>query len=129
MELKDIKLAVFKQMLANQIGKIVVSYNGYGDSGGIEGIATFSEAGDEHSDSDFRLRNLPKINLDSQWIHNFKDEIEYFSDAVINAAGYDGYENEDGGNGTIEIDAMNQKVTIQHNWMEMVSNPEEEVSV
>lgn len=125
MELKEWKEAVFKTMLANKIDRFVIQYYGSGDDGGVQEV----DAYDTEGLIDLNVRKLPKATAGLQYANNLHDEIIRFADKIISVAGHEGYENGDGGEGTIEIDAINQKVTIQHSNMELVSHPEEEVAL
>ncbi|MBU3625848.1 hypothetical protein ICN48_06325 [Polynucleobacter sp. JS-Safj-400b-B2] len=125
MELDELKESIFKAMLSHKIDRLVVTYSGSGDSGGVENIEAYGFG----NELDLQLKSLPCVQINARYINNFEEEISFFSDEIIIAAGYEGYENNDGGNGTVEIDAVNQKVIIQHNWMETISNPEEEVEL
>jgi hypothetical protein len=125
MELKEWKEAVFKTMLANKIDRFVVQYYGSGDEGGVQDIESYGP--DTLLDID--LHSLPKATINMKHVNNLHDEIIHFANEIIDTAGYSGYGNGDGGEGTIEIDAANQKITIQHNWMEVVGNPEREIEL
>lgn len=125
MELKEWKEAVFKAMLANKIDRFVIEYYGSGDEGGVQEVNAHGATGL----IDLNLRRLPKATPDLRYANNLHDEVIRFADKIISVDGHEGYENGDGGEGTIEIDAINQKVTIQHSNMELVSHPEEEVSL
>lgn len=125
MELKEWKEAVFKTMLANKIDRFVIEYYGSGDDGGVQEVNAHGATGL----IDLNLRRLPKATPDLQYVNNLHDEVIRFADKIISVAGHEGYENGDGGEGTIEVNAINQKVTIQHNHLEMVSRPQEEVTL
>jgi hypothetical protein len=88
------------------VSKVVVNYSGDGDEGRAEPPQFRDAAGDPIDES-----SLPD-DLDTQ---KLGDLLEGFAP--------EGYEDGDGGHGTITFDLPTGKIRVEHNWYEIVSNP------
>jgi hypothetical protein len=88
------------------VSKVTVSYSGDGDEGRTES-PQFQDSADNPIDQS----SLP-ANLD---IRKLGDLLEGFAP--------EGYEDGDGGHGTIIFDLQTGKIRVEHNWYEIVSNP------
>ena len=94
------------QLRAAGVTKVTVSYSGDGDEGRAES-PQFQTATDNPIDES----SLP-ADLD---IRTLGDLLEGFAP--------EGYEDGEGGHGTITFDLQTGKIRIEHNWYEIVSNP------
>lgn len=92
-QLRDVLLPRLKQW---GVSRVVVEYSGYGDSGGIDGIA--------YLDANGQAVNMALVKT--------------ASDPAINEFAYEclplGFENNEGGQGTLTIDVLAGTVTIAH---------------
>ena len=88
------------------IAVVTVSYYGDGDEGRAEPLQFQDSDANPIDDS-----NLPRP-LD---VHTLSDLLEGFAP--------NGYEDGDGGHGTVTFDVRTGKIRIEHNWYELVSNP------
>ncbi len=91
--LRNELLPVFRQ---HRVANIEAAYSGYGDSGVIDGIQ-FRDAAGERVD---------RASIPSGLIEQLESSLYPFLPA--------GFEINDGGQGTLTIDAPTAKVTIQH---------------
>lgn len=90
------------------VSKVCVSYTGDGDEGRAE-PPQLQDSADKPIDES----SLP-ADLD---IQKLGDLLEGFAP--------EGYEDGEGGHGTITFDVQTGKILVEHNWYEMVSNPAE----
>jgi len=93
---------------AAAVAKVTVSYYGDGDEGRVE-PAQFQDA-DGNPIEESRLR----IGLDLQTL---SDLLESFAP--------EGYEDGEGGFGTVTLDLETLLIRVEHNWYETVSHPDE----
>jgi hypothetical protein len=103
------KIEVLKftgQLRAAGVTKVTVSYSGDGDEGRAE-PPQFQDAADNPIDES----NFP-ADLDSKTLGEL---LEGFAP--------EGYEDGEGGHGTITFDLQTDKIRVEHNWYEIVSNP------
>ncbi len=103
------KMEVLKftdQLRAAGITTVMVSYSGDGDEGRAE-PPQFQDSADNPIDDS----SLPE-GLD---IRKLGDLLEGFAP--------EGYEDGEGGHGTITFDLQTGKIRVEHNWYEIVSNP------
>jgi hypothetical protein len=103
------KMEVLKfteRLRAAGVTKVAVSYSGDGDEGRAEPPQFQDAAGNPIDES-----SLP-ADLDTQ---KLGDLLEGFAP--------EGYEDGEGGHGTISFDPQTDKIRVEHNWYEIVSNP------
>jgi hypothetical protein len=102
------KMEVLKftdQLRVAGVTKVTVSYSGDGDEGRAEPPQLQDEAGNPIDES-----SLPR-GLDTQ---KLGDLLEGFAP--------EGYQDGEGGHGTIAFDLQTGKIRVEHNWYETVSN-------
>jgi hypothetical protein len=105
------KLEVLKftnSLTAAGISRLSISYSGSGDEGTAEAPQLEDVAGNPVEESTLP----PKIEL-----QKIADLLEGFVP--------EGYENGEGGHGTITFNVPAQKIFIEHNWYETISTPDE----
>ena len=94
---------VIPALLACGVANIEVAYSGYGDSGAIDGVQFRDAAG---------LRvvrdNIPQ---------GVRQKLETSAYAFLPT----GFENNDGGQGSLTIDLPTRKITLQHEQNEVVA--------
>jgi hypothetical protein len=103
------KMEVLKfteQLRAAGVTKVAVSYSGDGDEGRAEPPQLQDAANNPIDES-----NLP-ADFDTQKLGEL---LEGFAP--------EGYEDGEGGHGTITSDLMTGKIRVEHNWYEIVSKP------
>ena len=108
---QDRKMEVLKftdQLRTAGVTTVTVSYSGDGDEGCAE-PPQFQDAADNPIDES----SLP-ADLD---IRKLGDLLEGFAP--------EGYEDGEGGHGTIAFSVQTLKIRMEHNWYETVSNPDE----
>lgn len=88
------------------ITKVILNYSGDGDEGHAE-PPQFLDSADNPIDES----SLP-ADLD---IRKLGELLEGFAPK--------GYEDGEGGHGTITFDLQTRKIRVEHNWYEIVSNP------
>jgi hypothetical protein len=88
------------------VTKVTVSYSGDGDEGRAEPPQLQGEAGNPIDESSW------PPDLDTQ---KLGDLLEGFAP--------EGYEDGEGGHGTITFHVQTGKIRVEHNWYEIVSNP------
>ena len=106
---QDRKMEVLKftdQLRTAGVTTVTVSYYGDGDEGCAE-PPQFQDSADNPIDDS----SLPE-GLD---IRKLGDLLEGFAP--------EGYEDGEGGHGTITFDLQTGKIRVEHNWYEIVSNP------
>ena len=117
------KRVVMEAMKRLGVTKVVVTYCGGGDSGGIEDVQI--EGGEGAADETLRLvRVVHSYYLDETQIfdgleRDFKDAISEFAEDLIDHAGH-GYEEDEGGYGEVTIVAPDDDnpeglITVDHN--------------
>jgi len=103
------KMEVLKfteQLRAAGVTKVTVNYSGCGDEGRAE-PPQFQDASGNPIDESC-LPGDPDTQKLDELLEDFAPE---------------GYENDDGGHGTITFDVQTGKIRVEHNWYEIVSNP------
>ena len=88
------------------VSKVSVSYSGDGDEGRAEPPQFQNSA-----DCAIEESNLP-ADLDTATLGD-----------LLEAFAPEGYEDGEGGHGTITFDLQTGKIRVEHNWYEIVSNP------
>jgi hypothetical protein len=78
--------------------KVTVAYSGYGDSGQIDEVFAYDAAD--------VVVDIPE---------NLSDDLENVAWALVSYFQHDGFENNEGGNGEIEWDLVQDHVTYTHN--------------
>ena len=92
------------------IAMVEVKYSGSGDSGGVEEIETTP------NDIDLAGKSCLRVEIDYGWtkqpactikvsLENLEDRLSGIADEMISLFGHDGYENNEGGYGTMTIAA------------------------
>ena len=125
------KRIIMEAMKRLGITQAVVTYDGEGDSGGIEDVQI--EGGEGAADEtlvlvrvisryrfsdDHSMTRITEIFEGSE--SNFEDVISEFADDLIDHAGHGGYENNEGGYGEVTIVAPDDDdpeglITVDHN--------------
>ena len=101
---RTLAVDVFPALLACGVANIEVAYSGYGDSGAIDGVQFRDKAG---------LR-VDRNTLPGTLTEKLETAVYSFLPA--------GFENNEGGQGTVLIDLLARKITLQHQENEVVSN-------
>ncbi len=106
---RKVEVLKFMDLLqAGSIAKVSVSYHGEGDEGTAEAPelqdAAGNPVGESTLPSDLDCRKLGEI------LEGFAPE---------------GYQDGDGGHGTITFNVEAQKILVEHSWYETISNPDE----
>ena len=107
-ERKNAVLKFSGDLRAAAVAKVTVSYYGDGDEGRAEPPQLQDAAGNPVEDS------CPPNDLD---LCTLGDLLESFAP--------EGYEDGEGGHGTVTFDMRTGKIRVEHNWYELVSNPAE----
>lgn len=112
-------------MKASGISFIYVTYDGIGDSGEITDVSVkwaddSQETGQEPEQITYQTvaykfdeASNRTVRIIESRTSNFKTAVEDFAEQLINAAGHNGYANNEGGSGEITITAEG-KATVQH---------------
>ncbi len=90
------------------VARVSVDYHGEGDEGAAEAPQLEDATGNPVDETTL------SSNLD---FRKLGDLLEQFAP--------EGYEDGEGGHGTITFNVQTQKILIEHNWYETVSNPDE----
>ena len=101
---RTLAVEVIPALLACGVANIEVAYSGYGDSGAIDGVQFRDKAG---------LR-VDRNTLPGTLTEKLETAVYSFLPA--------GFENNEGGQGTVLIDLLARKITLQHQENEVVSN-------
>lgn len=111
------KAALFAVLRDANISKVVVRFDGYGDSGQIEEITAFGPDGGE--------RPLPATEVDIQKIYFGQDEPETLSEPLAEAietlsyafleSTHGGWENNEGAFGEFTFDVAAGSITLDYN--------------
>lgn len=123
------KAAIIKRCQEIGISKVVIRYEGSGDSGGIESVTIFNTIGIEFNE----LMPLPKgctvkMQQLNREYHNGADTVvsviendvplldacEQITDCVIVEACHKGYENDYGGSGELVIEVTKGVMQLHH---------------
>ena len=105
------KAALFAALKASRVVTVSIEYDGEGDSGQIETILPQNARG-----KPAKLRGSVVLDLHGQAKQHtsLEEALDAFAWAVLRAY-HDGFENNGGGFGTIDIDVPKGTVTIDHN--------------
>ena len=101
---QTLKNEILPAFLPYGVVNIEVSYSGYGDSGAIDGVQYRDKAG---------LR-VDRNTLPGTLTEKLETAVYSFLPA--------GFENNEGGQGTVLIDLLARKITLQHGQNEVVSH-------
>ena len=101
---RTLAVDVFPALLAYGVANIEVAYSGYGDSGAIDGVQYRDKAG---------LR-VDRNTIPGTLTEKLETAVYSFLPA--------GFEINDGGQGTVLIDLVARKITLQHYENEAVSH-------
>jgi len=93
---KRLRTEILPTLLKLRVANIEAAYSGYGDSGAIDGLQFRDSAG----------QRVDRAIIPSPVIEQLETCIYEFLPS--------GFENNDGGQGTLTIDTQTAKVTIQH---------------
>ena len=107
-ERKKEVLRFSSDLRAAGVSKVLVSYAGDGDEGRAE-LPQFQDAGGNPIEES-RLPNSLDLGTLGDLLESFVPE---------------GYEDGQGGHGTVTFDVASGKIRVEHNWYELVSNPAE----
>lgn len=99
---RTLAVEVLPALLACGVANIEIAYSGYGDSGAIDGVQFRDAAG---------LR-VVRDNIPA----GVREKLETSAYAFLPA----GFENNDGGQGSLTIDLPTRKITIRHEQNEVV---------
>lgn len=116
------KHALIARLKPLGIARVEIAYDGEGDSGQIEDISAYDEKGKDRS-----KRLQQSVTTDDGKRPSLLSEIvDDFAWTVLQHF-HDGYENNDGGFGTITLDVAEEKVIIEHSdrIMETVDSTDE----
>ena len=94
------------QLRAAGVTKVTVSYSGDGDEGRAEPLSSKPQRTIRLTNQACRLTSISST---------LGDLLEGFAP--------EGYEDGEGGHGTITFDLQTGKIRVEHNWYELVSNP------
>ena len=103
---RKIKVLKFSDVLrAASVASVIVSYYGDGDEGRAEPP--------QFHDSDGSP--IESLRVPENATNTLGDLLEGFAP--------EGYEDGEGGHGTVTLDVQTGKILVEHNWYELVSNP------
>lgn len=116
------KHALAQAMRARGLSSVVVTYSGCGDEGRTEGVAF------EPPDVDEGLEPIVAAQMRYRWDEergcggnelvfvdmHLRDIAEALCDTAIELMGHDGYENNDGGQGTFTLQALDASSELEH---------------
>lgn len=102
--------------------EVIVTYAGSGDSGQVEDVivapntidldATRVQVAEGHHSWDPETRTHGSVlELESR---DLRTALSDFCDQAVGIAGHDGYENNDGGQGTLNVNVDDGAVTLEH---------------
>ncbi len=107
------KQAVLDLLCAANIAKVLIYYDGGGDNGQIESVMLLDADGQKLADRP--LSNpVPRFSETLLLKHTLEGALEAYAWTLL-AIHHDGFEDNDGGYGTIIIEVLNERVTIAHN--------------
>lgn len=93
------------------VKEVEIQYNGSGDEGGMTEVLYTMEDGAESN----QLHPTDNASADPLW-----DDWESLHDRALEASGYDGYWNNDGGGGSMTLDVASGSLTVNHYYYETV---------
>jgi hypothetical protein len=116
------KQALAQAMRARGLTSVMVTYSGCGDEGRTEGVAF------EPADVDEGLEPIVTAQMRYRWDEeracggselvfadmNLQDTAEALCDTSIEMLGHGGFENNDGGQGTFTLHAINAEAELEH---------------
>lgn len=126
----DVVMAANKKVILDVLRSLgvtsaTVTYEGSGDSGGVESI-------EYQPDIDVKVTNVKAALLSIQRFYSrpkievavIQGDVDFilstFCDDVIAACGYAGYENNEGGGGTLTLDVQGETVQLEQYSVEYV---------
>ena len=109
-----IKAELIKALAAIKACQAVIEYDAYGDEGQIESVEAFRANGKSVSLETPPLALTVKGGETTMRYPSLGDALEAYAWELL-AATHDGFENNDGGYGTITIDVAKATVTLDHN--------------
>jgi hypothetical protein len=106
------KAAILAALKATRAANVTIEYDGEGDSGQITGITAMTARG--------KAAKLPKgpfslqlYDAQSSYV-SFEDALDAFAWTVLRVY-HGGFENNDGGFGTLTINVAEETITLDHN--------------
>jgi len=105
----DSKQTIIAALLANDIACVTAEYDGEGDQGQVNTISAY-DADNKEVPLDGMTVTMPADDKPTP----LQEAIDDFAWAVLDAY-HAGFENNDGGYGTLTISAHNDSVVLQHN--------------
>lgn len=106
------KADLLRRLKRLRIAEVEIAYNGEGDDGQIEDVLAFDKRGKAVSlDAKVRLALYGEIKPK---LRTLQDVLNDFAWLVLHEY-HGGYENNEGGFGTIVIDVAQQRICIDHN--------------
>lgn len=119
-ECKEVKPRLMALLRDNGIKYVLVSYTGYGDSGQLELVQAFGpscpELPEETNDFYDHQINFPDVHatlIPGEDPSSILRLIEDYAWALIESY-HDGFENNEGGQGTIAFDTTNDSIVFDH---------------
>lgn len=133
-EMAETKDAIMDALVGLKVTSVAIEWNGGGDSGGVESV----EAHDDEQDIEVDLKNNkvsvnsrkeswdPKTNTFSVTFKkeekDLREAIEEFCMDWVDFKGSSGWYNNEGGQGSAQIDVKNREITLEHSNNESVSH-------
>jgi len=108
-----VKQRLLKALRAHGFVKIYIDYDGEGDQGQIESIST-EGANRQPVSLEARTRVVLSTCDAPSTFRSFAEVLDEFAWMIL-AHYHDGFENNDGGFGTITIDVRSATITLDHN--------------
>ncbi len=120
------KKTVCTDLQAAGVDSVFVTYAGHGDSGGIDGVTYYDEQEHQVVEQNIKSKRVQFLELHCAWQEgerkvsvetrekNLHEAVVDLCYAAIEVAGFDGYENDDGGEGQITIKVKSQEININH---------------
>lgn len=110
-DLSEDFLTVCRDLEAHGVAWVEIEYDGYGDSGAIEGITLF-----DRTCAEIPIAKLSKLRYpyggDSKDTMTIREKLEDLGDAILPG----GWENGGGACGTIDINTVTRRVRVNHVW-------------
>jgi hypothetical protein len=110
------KMVIFGALTAGGITKVVVTFDGYGDSGQIEDVCAYAgENGTDMPDERIEIYDVrwggPEVERQTHTVHEAIEEICY---ALLEEM-HDGWENNDGAFGDFTFSVEEETITLDYN--------------